>query len=224
MALPGGTMRLAELAFNFMALDEQLVALGERRATHAGKTVSCAKGCGACCRQAVPVSPPEAWMIADLIAMLPPERQKEVRERFEGAAQWLSVHGLVEALMQTPASDAEAQALAARYFAVGLACPFLEDVACSIHPWRPSACREYLVVSPAAWCGEPFARPVERVEVAVHLSQALARLTGELLGREPQLIPLALAPAWAEAHRADGQRRWDAADLVRRLLQRMSEK
>lgn len=45
--------------------------------------------------------------------------------------------------------------------------PFLEDDACSIHPHRPSVCREYLVTSPAEHCAELGRKLVKRVPVSV---------------------------------------------------------
>ena len=49
----------------------------------------------------------------------------------------------------------ERAALSIEYFKFGIACPFLEDESCSIHPDRPMACREYLVSSPAENCRTP---------------------------------------------------------------------
>ena len=52
--------------------------------------------------------------------------------------------------------------LAYEYFKHGIACPFLEDESCSIHPDRPMACREYLVSSPAENCRAPRRRQHRR--------------------------------------------------------------
>ena len=52
-----------------------------------------------------------------------------------------------------------------RYLGLELACPFLEDDACSIYAERPSACREYLVSSPKELCARPLTEPVQAVPI-----------------------------------------------------------
>jgi hypothetical protein len=102
---------------------------------------------------------------------------------------------------------------------LGLACPFLEDESCSIHPYRPSICREYLVTSPAEHCAELGRKPVASIPVSIRLSEALSRLTGRLLGVEPEVVPLPMAIEWAVAHREEGQRRWAARLLLEGLVE-----
>jgi Fe-S-cluster containining protein len=224
VAVPAGPMRLAELAFNALGLDQRLVGMAERREAREGRSISCRKGCGACCRQLVPVSPPEAWMIADVLASIPEPRRRVLLERFGETAKRLETEGFRERLMKRPESEAEVRALARDYFYLGLACPFLEKESCSIHAVRPAICREYLVTSPAEWCANPFEGAIKRVAVSICLSQALARLAAELLGGETQLIPLALAPAWAAEHVAQGRREFEGRTMLERLLQLLSEK
>src|SRR5436190_15336033 len=55
------------------------------RVEAAGLRISCAKGCGACCRQLVPVSPVEARHLSAVVEAMPPERAAAVRERFAAA-------------------------------------------------------------------------------------------------------------------------------------------
>jgi hypothetical protein len=85
-----------------------------------------------------------------------------------------------------------------------------------IHPVRPSICREYLVTSPAENCAKLGRKPIERVQVAVRLSEALTALTAKLLGSEPEVIPLALE--WAAAHYEEGLRTWQARTLAEALV------
>src|SRR5580692_7720334 len=51
----------------------------------AGKAISCRKGCGACCRQLVPVSRTEGERLLDLVEAMPRDRRKEIRRRFAAA-------------------------------------------------------------------------------------------------------------------------------------------
>src|SRR4051812_40988660 len=47
-----------------------------------GKPISCRAGCGACCRQLVPVTEIEARRLAELVESLPEPRRTEIRARF----------------------------------------------------------------------------------------------------------------------------------------------
>jgi Fe-S-cluster containining protein len=223
LRVPPNPMRLSELAFNFMGLSDQLVDLAVRREASEGRTVSCKKGCGACCRQVVPLSPPEAWMVADLVAGMGVERQRDVRTAFSSVAGRLSDTGLRAALTGTITSVHQLTAIAADYFRLGLPCPFLSDEACSVHPYRPSVCREYLVTSSATHCATLTASAIARVPVAARLSEALVELTAELLGTQREVVPLALALEWAANHEREGQRRWGARQLVEGLVRKLRE-
>ena len=66
---------------------------------------------------------------------------------------------------------------------------------------RPSICREYLVTSAPIHCASLNVPAVARVPVAIRLSEALVDITAELLGTNPQVIPLPYALEWAELTR-----------------------
>lgn len=222
LAVPPRPMRLSELAFGFLDISGKLTDVAVAHEAREGREVSCRKGCGACCRQVVPLSPPEAWLIADLVAGLPPARQAEVRAAFADAVDTLSRSGVKAALTARMDRVEQMTAAALDYFRLQIACPFLRDESCSIHPYRPSICREYMVTSPAENCAELGRGPIQRVPVHVRLSEALANLTAKLLGTEPEVIPMTLALEWAEAHRADGLRTFDGRALIEGIVAELS--
>jgi Fe-S-cluster containining protein len=219
LAVPVREMRLAEFAWNAMALDERLIGLSVASEARSSRAVSCRKGCGACCRQAVPVSPPEAWMLRDLVASFPPEHKTAVLARFEHIKTRLEQEGFGRRSLPSTASMAQVQQLGLDYFRLGLPCPFLVDESCSIHPNRPSSCREYLVTSPASWCADPGLYQVRPVPLAAGMTEALAKLAAVLLHQEPQVIPMPLALDWAEEHREEGRLRYDTAALMAQLVE-----
>jgi hypothetical protein len=90
MTLPQGPTRLGTLLPVFRRVSDSLVELSARRAEEQGRTVSCAKGCGACCRQIVPLAEVDARAVARLVDELPEPRQSEVRERFARAKERLA--------------------------------------------------------------------------------------------------------------------------------------
>lgn len=61
------------------------VQSADEAAEGAGACVSCAKGCGACCRQLVAISLVEARALAQLVAETPQPGQSEIRRRFADA-------------------------------------------------------------------------------------------------------------------------------------------
>ena len=221
-AVPPRPMRLPELAFNFLDISSKLTDLAVAREAREGREISCRKGCGACCRQVVPLSPPEAWLVADLVAGMPPARQVEVRAAFAAASQTLEESGVKAALSARMESVDQMLAAALGYFQLGIACPFLRDESCSIHPYRPSICREYMVTSPAENCATLGKGPITRIPVHLRLSEALTNLTAKLLGTEPEVVPMTLALEWAEQHRDEGRRTWSARTLIEGLVAELS--
>jgi Fe-S-cluster containining protein len=141
-------------------LSYELTTIALKSACQDGRTVSCRAGCGACCRQLVAISLVEAQTLADVVAAMPAERQAAIRGRFAEAIQRLEDAGMLDptepkggrALLAKESEFPRVTAVARRYFRQQIACPFLEDESCSIHPDRPLVCRGYHVTSPAADC------------------------------------------------------------------------
>ena len=145
------------------------------------------------------------------------------RARFADREQRLRDAGLADAFLQrVDALGADAaRALAhATCFKLGLACPFLDEDACSIHPQRPFVCRQYLVTSDPALCADPFA-----LKARCHPDAAARRHrgTGDQRGRlwPPQHWRAAGAGIGAcKAASPELERRFDAGPLFRQWLGR----
>ena len=56
--LSPGSVRLVVLALKMLAISSEVADMAMQAARGLGFEVSCKKGCGACCRQLVPLSPP----------------------------------------------------------------------------------------------------------------------------------------------------------------------
>jgi Fe-S-cluster containining protein len=179
-------------------------------AAGAGQTISCCKGCGACCRQLVPVSRTEGERLLQVVDALPAGRRDVLMKRFAAAEAAIESAGLKE---RRGRSDRD---LSAAYFALHLPCPFLEDESCSIHPERPLVCREYLVTSPAALCAGPDQEGVTPVAVP-KVSLAARGLQDE----DDNWFPLALLMAWRRTRPRKGKRR-TGPQWVQRFLQRLA--
>ena len=121
-----------------------------------GKPVSCRAGCGACCRQLVPITQPEAHQLRALVRTMPEPRQMEIQRRFEIALSQLQEANVLEKLRSAELwSSVNPVEFADDYFHLGIACPFLENESCSIHEARPMTCRSFSVTSPAENCQNP---------------------------------------------------------------------
>jgi Fe-S-cluster containining protein len=168
-----------------------------------GKSISCKAGCGACCRQPVPITEVEVYQIAELVEAMPQPRRDAVKKRFADAVDHFRKHGMLDELKKQydhgrpKASRKEMIAAldaAMKLFHEGIPCPFLENESCSIHQDRPLICREYLVTSPAANCTKPSATSIKRVEIPIKPSKTVGQLgqTGRMNKEGPLLLILAL--------------------------------
>jgi Fe-S-cluster containining protein len=225
MTVPAGPARLIELLPLVRSLADSVVGAAAGAAEEQGQAVSCKKGCGACCRQLVPIAEVEARRIGDLIDGLPEPRRSEVRARFAGARRRLQEAGLLDRLLYPEGwHDEDRHAVGTEYFRQGVACPFLEGESCSIYADRPVACREYLVTSPAENCARPSAETVRCVRLPLKVSAALHRVEGcQPAGRFLRWVPLVLAPEWAEAH-PDGPLPRPGPELLRELFDHLTGK
>jgi Fe-S-cluster containining protein len=208
----------------FQNLTDRIVQEATEAVERKGAKISCQKGCGACCRQLVPISRMEAYHIRDLVAGLPEPRRTEIRARFAAARRRLQEAGLLEKLQQPERARFEDIApIGMGYWALQIPCPFLEDEACSIHPDRPLACREYLVTSPAENCARPSETGVQGVRLAGKVSFVIARLDEREASQVLPHVPLILAPEWADAHPDEPDPR-PAQDILRQVFERLATK
>jgi Fe-S-cluster containining protein len=217
--LPAEPVRASELLSVILPLAGAVARMSESRAIEQGHTISCREGCGACCRQLVPVSEPEARHLASLVAAMPPDRREQVTERFRearerAAAVLEGIRGLAgEALVE------EIGKAAYPYFALGIPCPFLEQESCSIHAQRPAVCREYLVTSQPVHCETMNAEKVQRVAVPVPVSSALLYFSDGRGTAEPRVMPLIDALEFSE--RAAAESLAPAPEMFRNFIARL---
>jgi Fe-S-cluster containining protein len=176
--VPATECPVTDLIPLLLSLGEGIVAAASRQAP-GDKPISCGPGCGACCRQLVPISLSEvAYLRHEVLPNLPEDHRLRIKLRLADAATILHASGLLGELQALPAQTdpARRQAVGLRYFLGGIPCPFLEQESCSIHLQRPLACREYLVVSPVPHCSRPDHGGIESVPIPNKPSHALIQL------------------------------------------------
>lgn len=189
-----------------------------------GRTVSCRKGCGACCAHLVPLAELEARHIRNLVDEIPEPRRSAIRARFAEGQRRLQEAGLLEKLLDPGRlQNDDLGRLGLEYFQLGIPCPFLEEQSCLIHPQRPILCREYLVTSPAEHCANPTAQKVARVALPGDVFGAILHLGDDQPARVARWVPLILAPQWADSHRDESVPR-PGTELLQELFEKLSGK
>jgi Fe-S-cluster containining protein len=191
----------------------------------AGKEVTCKAGCGACCRQLVPISQTEARMLAFLVRDMPEPRRSIIADRFRAAEKKLREAGLWDVLTDRAnwvPDDVRRRGL--EYFHLGIPCPFLEDEACSIHPDRPLSCREYLVTSDPVHCAAVRGEAIEQIPLPLKASAAMNRMAPM---REGAIfyswVPLVQIFDWI-ADNPDPPAEKPGPELVREFFEKLTSK
>ncbi len=200
-------------------IHDALVEGAKRLAARDGKAVSCQRGCAACCRQVAAVADVEARALANLVAALPEPRRGIVEARFVDALARMEAADLARPLMEAGESGDAGPAshrLGVAYHRLAIACPFLEDEACSIYADRPLSCRQYMVVSPPVHC-----QTLESPEVhalTVHgMAGALQELTAAEPGARRRWIALPAILDWARANPVTSERKPGPAWIAKLL-------
>lgn len=223
VTVPAEPVRPRRMLPVLQQLTNTIVDAAVTEAEAEGRTISCKAGCGACCRQLVPIAEMETFHLRDLVNAMPQARQTEIRQRFADAREQLKQAGLLETL-ETPFAMSldDRRRFGIEYFKQGIPCPFLEDESCSIHPDRPLSCREYLVTSPAANCANPQ-NNIEGVYVAEKVSTVVYSLDSDRSALTYKWVPMILALDWAATHIEDSPLRVGTemfGEVIRRLTGR----
>jgi Fe-S-cluster containining protein len=210
-SVPVGKTNLTQLLPILQSLDDSLIGVAASEAAAAGRHVSCKAGCGACCRQLVPISIFEAEALAAWVRTLPEPEQQELAQRFDKTLRTLAASGILERLVKTgqevwdPETEAH-QRLSIDYHYQRVPCPFLVDESCSIHPIRPLICREYLVTSSPEHCVDPATLQTEMVPLPIRLMPALNQIGAEVEHNTRGWIPLVFLFAWMKANAHPGEK------------------
>jgi Fe-S-cluster containining protein len=202
LVVPAGEVPPESLLPTLHQLSNHIVdGVEEKVERQADVEISCAKGCGACCRQHVPISPAEARLMHAIVENMPEPGRSEIRKRFDDSAGRLKESGILDQAMNYHRlAPEETKSMAIDYFRLGIACPFLQDESCSIHPFRPLICREYLVISSPGHCATLDEENIRRLKFPVSVASAFAGMDGVRTEGENRYIPLVMAMEWTEEH------------------------
>lgn len=210
ISVPTSFIPVSDIVPLMRSLGEQALSLEEEKHRLAGKPISCQKGCAACCRPLVPVSPPETFALKKKIDQLPASQREKILSRLATVKSKLEETGLLGKLVQlsetrTQLSDEDMEPINQTYYDQRLPCFFLEDEVCSIYEFRPAACRELLVTSPSELCQDLAQNPVKPLPVPFRIVTVLSLMWADLTKEPARLIPLPVALDWADRHAKENQ-------------------
>src|ERR1039458_6815857 len=124
--VPAGQTNLTQILPVLQSLDSSLIDGVTAQLAASGLKVSCKAGCGACCRQMVPLTIFEAEALAAWIRTLPESRQRELASRFHEALFKIAAAGLIDPMANERwlAETESARQLALDYLYQRVPCPF----------------------------------------------------------------------------------------------------
>lgn len=229
MTVPAKQVKPHRMLPVFQQMTNAFVGMSVQAVEEQGKEISCKAGCGACCRQPVPISELEIYNLTEVVEAMSEPRRSEIKKRFDEAVGHFEKLGWFEKmrecaeLAQTETPETvmiNVQKTVIEYFNEGIPCPFLENESCSIHQDRPLSCREYLVTSPAENCSEPTAETVDKIDLVVKPSEKMRFVGGTQnftkLGFLPLIRALELAEKTPENFTEKSGERW-MADFFQNL-------
>ncbi len=199
MTVPAKPVKPQRMLPIFGQIANSFTELGIKAVEEENQQVSCKKGCGACCRQPVPLAEIEAYQIAELVENLPEPRRSEIEKRFDAAANHFHKIGWFEKL-ENCKEKAEVEKKVLEYLLEDIACPFLENECCSIHQQRPVGCREYLVTSPAVNCSKPTAETVRLIPFPLKASNGLRQVGRSNNLQKMNFVPFVRALEWVKKY------------------------
>lgn len=203
MTVPAKPVKPQRMLPIFERMASAFVGMSEQAVENAGGKISCQKGCGACCRQPVPLAEIETFKIFETVEAMPEPRRSTIKKRFEDGWHHFAEIGWFDRLEECfKLAPEERNKVVMEYFHEGVPCPFLEDESCSIHLERPVVCREYLVTSPAENCSDPTAETIRMVEIPVKPSGVVRKITNseKFQNQAVNFVPMILALEWVKRH------------------------
>lgn len=198
LTVPSKKVKLRAMLPVVRSLSNSFIEASVKEISSSGESISCKAGCGACCRQMVPVSEAEAFDISRTVAEMPEPRRSEIKERFSSGLEKFKASRFFDRLDDAAldGTDADYETLIEEYFDHNVECPFLESGACSIHPVRPITCREYLVTSPAELCDSAKGKGIVNIRQFFQVKESLISLAREKTAKSLPYVPLIKVLEW----------------------------
>ena len=197
------------------ALDDHLFSKKE--------TISCRKGCAACCSYLVALSMPEVFRLRQEFSQMPADDRIPILKSCVYAARKILKQENTGPHINEYSG---LQQISDWYMGLNLQCPLLKNGLCSIYDQRPLACREYFVQSPPDWCftGQSHNPDPVPISLPVSVSEVLANVAADIEEMEEEAVILPLALIGTDEISCRSKRLWPAVELATRFVRALEEK
>jgi Fe-S-cluster containining protein len=143
-------------------ITEQITKSQVQEAIDNNKTISCRKGCSACCSQYLPASLQECEAIVYYLY----KHEAKLSSFISNYAKWKEqidknkelLENIYKAFSEMWESGFSVESrkkvaeLGSEYTKLNIPCPFLKNNSCIIYDARPFVCSSQVAVTPAEWC------------------------------------------------------------------------
>jgi Fe-S-cluster containining protein len=153
-----GTEQLKQL----QDINERIMQSQIKEAQDCNKTITCRKGCSACCSQYVPASLQECEAIVYYLY----KHESKMNSFLDNYTKWkaeiyknqdvlCNIYNAFNEMWKADFSEESQRNVAelgSAYTKLNIPCPFLKNNACLIYDARPLVCSSQVAVTPAEWC------------------------------------------------------------------------
>jgi Fe-S-cluster containining protein len=192
-----------------------------------GISVTCHKGCSACCSYLVPLSVPEAFRLREEVLAMPQEQAGTILRSFLDSARKIIDSKFHEHNVNDLSHTnipVQKNLLSKWYAELNLTCPFLSDGICTTYEQRPIACREHLVTGSASLCEALREDEPDVANMPVSILECVGELAAELEQSQVEAVMMPLALPWTQANLERAEKTWPAVKMVERFVEIIKEK
>jgi Fe-S-cluster containining protein len=189
-------------------------------------SVSCLKGCSACCCYVISVSPAEIFAIMEKIDGLDRKEKTHLLRKMTIEARKI-IQNISPIIGAGEIEDENLYDIAKWYDNLDIQCPFLENRVCSIYSDRPIVCREFMVNSHPKQCKAGLEGNRNIVDLPIKMAEIFTEICAKLLDFEPMTTFLPLASAWADNYSYMLDKTFDsqyAAELFIKSIEKHQQK
>jgi len=200
--------------------DKLILAFLETLAQN-GQSISCRKGCSACCRYLIPLSVPEIFRFREELLAMPKDKGSRILKSCAVAAKRILDESSesLDADIITKNNLDQTDHLSKWYAGLKLPCPFLSEGLCELYEQRPLACRQHIVTGSSFFCHPDNRGKPDVIAMPVNVLEAVGQLTAELENSEIEALMLPLAFSWAQDNLRRAERTWPAVTMVKRFVE-----
>ena len=215
-----GPARLADIVPLARTISTKLALTVLDSLSKNGQSVSCHKGCSACCHYLIPLSVPEVLRLREEVLSMSAAASGRILQSCLDTAERILDRRLRTSYVErfSQSGQPRLSQVSKWYGGLRLACPFLSDGLCTLYEQRPIACREHIVTSSPRTCEIEATNEPEVVRMPVSVLDALGQLAADLEQSDVEAVMLPLALPWAQSNLERSHRSWPAATMVKRFV------